>query len=927
MSGTTLAPNTPPASPADGTFDRAGMSKWRMTSWRSRGPVRTLLDLSGLLLLTLALGARVNAFTGFPEGNDVWGHLSKTRFVLDNWPDVSWNYEWYSGMPTFLGSYPPGYHMLVAAIATIGHVQATTAMNVAALAGILGVVIGVYGTVRGACGSRAAALVAGVALLGTPTLWAQAVTYGLYPRLLGLAAVALALSGATRVAVRGCRLTMIGTSVALAVALSMHPVVGMAGVALVAGMLLVGSWRAMPHRGAAVAAVAALTGGLSAYFYLPLMLLPRAQSPWTDQEDPLTAAMLIWAPRTQLAGLSPVLLPVAAAAVAVAVVRLRRPHVPLADKIALGTDITFLGRGSGASLPHRASPRVRDFADWRTRMVETGFSLRAMLVLSAGVPVVLGYGFVGYLAPRFPYYVNGLQPVDLLVYPAWLLACVVGIGLGLVLRRRPGWAHRRLRAPLVTAMAVLTIAGLLGTAASLPAGAQPNGSRQDRARAAGLPSDSPDHQYRLAVVDDPTSSFVNAVSRLPQTRGYQDHGNLQQDYQVWFEQALMGHHDQSSEVRHFLLDWNAVGTVMSDPASAPLAWERADPRLTEAPASRSPYATFSVPGAGPVISASRAPTVLVIGDQEHYDLVLRALAQADVDSRSLVPVQGPAVLADVTLTELVPFDAVLLYGGDLGPAGKAAAALHRYASRGGRVVVAGADRDGPARSLLRADRGLMPVSSLSRRTVRASWEWTASGDAALTDVDLDAFGPPSYAGSGLWDVEAGQLAKEGRPVLRSGGSLVTATRRLGRGSVTWEGFALPYHAADSGSAAEGRLLGNLLGATSTRPLPARVQFVNSERRTVVVGRRTRGVLVKEHLAPDWHATSAGHELTLRTAGPGMMWVQLPARHGRMRIVLDYRLGGVERAGLAVSAVALLVLMALIGAAAIGRRRRRSAPGR
>ena len=393
---------------------------------------------------------------------------------------------------------------------------------------------------------------------------------------------------------------------------------------------------------------------------------------------------------------------------------------------------------------------------------------------------------------------------------------------------------------------------------------------------------------------------------------------------MWLEEALKGEGDQSSEVRHFLLDWNAVSTVMSDPGAAPLDWERADSRLTEAPATGSPFATFSVSGSGPVISASRAPTVLVVGDQEHYDLVLRALAQADVGSGSLVPVQLYTGLSGVKTAELAPFDSVLLYGGDLGDAGTAAAALRRYASRGGQVVVADPDHDGPARSLLRADPGMMPISSLHRRTVSGSWDWHASGGGALTGVDLDAFGPPSFAGTGSWEVEAGRLAREGRPVLRSGGSLVTANRRLGRGGVTWEGFALPYHAADSRAAAEGRFLGNLLGAAPTPPVPAQVRFMDSERRTVVVGRRARGVLVKEHLAPDWHATSAGRELPLRAAGPGMMWVQLPAQHGRMRIVLDYRLGTVERAGFAVSGVALLVLLLLFGAAAIGRRPRASA---
>ncbi len=924
MAGTTLSTTAPVSSPRSGDPEgRGGLPSPQATArW---APVRTLLDLTGLLLLMLALGSRAQAFTGFPEGDDAWGHLAKTRFVLDSWPHISWNYQWFSGQPSF-GSQPPGYHLLVAAIAAVADMPVTTAMNLAAAAGVFGIVLGVYGTVRAVSGSRAAALLAGAALLGAPTLWAQAVTYGLYPRLLGLSAVALAVAGAARIAVRGGRFTMLGTSVALAAGLSMHPVVGMAGTVLVAGLLLVGSWWDVVHRAGAAAAMLVLTGGLSAYFYLPLVLLPRAQDPRTDQEDPLTPAMLVWDPGTDLVGLSPVLLPLAAAVVALAVAGLRRPRVPIEDKIALGTDVTFLATTAGASLPDGASPQVRALAAWRSRMAETGYPLRAVVVLAAGVPVVLAYGFVGYLVPRFPYSVNGLQPVDLLVYPAWLLACVLGVGLGLVLHRRRGWDHRRLRTPLLAALAVLALGGLVGTAAALPTGARDNGSRETALRAvSGLPDDTHGHQHRVAVNTDATSSVLNAVSTLPQTRGYRDHGNLQQDYQVWLETALTGDPAESDEVRHFLLDWNAVGTVLADPTAAPLDWARADPRLTEAPATASPFATFAVRDAGAVVSATRAPTVLVVGDQQHYDLVLRALAQADVGSDELVPLRGPEGLAGTTADDLAPFDTVLLYGGDLGDADDAATALRRYTALGGHVVVADSDTDGPTAQLLRADHGLLPVSSLSRRTVIGSWDWRSGGGPALTGVDTDAFGAPSYAGSGSWEVQAGELSPAGRAVLRSGRSVVTATRGLGRGSVTWEGFALPYHAADQRAAAEGRLLGNLLGATPTRPVRARARFVSSEHRTVVVGPRARGVLVKEHLAPDWHATTGGRELPIRSAGPGMMWVQLPEDHGRMRIVLDYRLGGVERAGLALSLTSLVVLLTLLAAAVVARPRRRVAP--
>ena len=50
---------------------------------------RTVLDLAGLALLVLWVGSRGSAFSGFPKGYDAWGHFSKTRFVIDNWPHIA----------------------------------------------------------------------------------------------------------------------------------------------------------------------------------------------------------------------------------------------------------------------------------------------------------------------------------------------------------------------------------------------------------------------------------------------------------------------------------------------------------------------------------------------------------------------------------------------------------------------------------------------------------------------------------------------------------------------------------------------------------------------------------------------------------------------------------------------------------------------
>jgi hypothetical protein len=121
-------------------WGRRSLDRWAV----SLRPVRTLLDLSLILGAVLLVGARAGAFSGFPKENDVWGHLSKTQFVLDNWPHISWNYEWYSGMPSFQGSYPPGYHVLVALVAQVGDRPVATAMARVALLGVLAIVIGVY---------------------------------------------------------------------------------------------------------------------------------------------------------------------------------------------------------------------------------------------------------------------------------------------------------------------------------------------------------------------------------------------------------------------------------------------------------------------------------------------------------------------------------------------------------------------------------------------------------------------------------------------------------------------------------------------------------------------------------------------------------------------------------------------------------------
>src|SRR5438270_67615 len=84
---------------------------------------------------------------------DLTRPLPKASFITRNPPHVAWNDEWYSGEPAF--SDYPGYHVLLALIASVGHTTLAAAMTLVAYVSMACVVVGLYATVRAATGGRA----------------------------------------------------------------------------------------------------------------------------------------------------------------------------------------------------------------------------------------------------------------------------------------------------------------------------------------------------------------------------------------------------------------------------------------------------------------------------------------------------------------------------------------------------------------------------------------------------------------------------------------------------------------------------------------------------------------------------------------------------------------------------------------------------
>src|ERR1700730_10774283 len=87
----------------------------------SRPVWQILACATGLFLLNAYICGRLFRLEFHQHWNSVEGlFISITRFVMQNWFDLTWVPLWLGGMP-FHHVYPPGIHVSAAALATLMH--------------------------------------------------------------------------------------------------------------------------------------------------------------------------------------------------------------------------------------------------------------------------------------------------------------------------------------------------------------------------------------------------------------------------------------------------------------------------------------------------------------------------------------------------------------------------------------------------------------------------------------------------------------------------------------------------------------------------------------------------------------------------------------------------------------------------------------
>lgn len=860
----------------------------------------TLLDLGFLAALTGWIGWYAHDFRGFPKGYDAWGHLATIHLVLANWPHFLWNYAWYGGFAAFPGSYPPLYTLIAAGVVAVSGISIAHAMLLVA-AGIYLVAIGsLYGFVRLIGTSRLAAVIAAALALAAPTLWAQSLMNGLYPRLTAMAFSDLATMLAAFYARKPSRFRMAAVALALAGAWCSHPVVAVIGTVQVMAVLIAVPRWPYEVRLKRAAVIAGIVMGLIAWFYVPYFLKSTVYYLANPQHllvagSPIPLSVLFKPGVVPLAALSAVLLPVTAA---------------------LGLTMAFLlWRPRWA---RRLPPQALEgtgFFERRKQIAIQASAGAALMVPAAGC---IAYGLFGYLVNAH-LYLKGIEPIDVLAYAVWPLAAACGVVLGGILRLK-GHAWRYL---LIGAVAVASVACLVLTVPILPRTNVDGHNPDQEALISLLPPQAAhgEQQYRVGGTIDPETDWINAFTTSPENRGYFSQGILHLNDQVWMEDTMASKTAPLGE-RRFILDWYAIRWFYAGPGSSYYGpYQNAPQDFSEIGSSSvgPPYRTYTYRQASPILAPVSAPTALVISSKYGYSLVLRSLAPADYGPRRVVPVEGHQDINDYSLAELSKFPVVVLYGFDASNVNAAARLLLSYEREGGTIV---ADEAGdiPLVNKLIAAGAPVPIRAANNVEVSNTWGLRGQGSPRLLKgLDLSKFGPPLYGSSSPWlTVEASELKSGSKVVLRSDGHPVIVEGRVGRGKFIWSGLNLPYHEAVFGDRTESRLWGRMLtdslAASRAAGTPGGTARIVSADKAIVSTTfgQASGVLFKEMDAPDWHASINGHSVAIYPAGMGMMYVPLPRRlSGRALVTFQYQLSAKELGSIGITVVTLFGLVIFV----------------
>jgi len=856
-----------------------------------------LFSLGVIIGFILYYGHTFGIWGGFPKGLDAYNHLTRIKYWLDFFPNITWQYHWASGM-LFYRTYGPFLHILAALMVKLFGVSPEGALGALGFLSIVLAGLGIFGYVRVATNNFLAAIAASFLALSSFRLWDSIAEAGVYPRFFAFSLLLVAfwltawliklISSSPAKPYWLLHLALMGVLLAVLLSHLLFAFFAWIGVGM---MIWLAGWSFQRRMLTGLRVFVPLLG-LGAFYYLPLLF----------------GALFGGSFEAQFGG-------------------------------------PFIGTMKGERTPSPLNS-LYDLNELGP-LILPAFLLALMAACWARPerkyllpPLIFAiyfglYAFGGYLnIPPKLHQFSGIDPYSTLAFMVPFFAITVGVVLGKL------WSKGRAGQILMVAVSVIIIAAGLGlvpaTRAKLAGDGELHTRIQDTSRP-GAPEevskelfvfdDKADRQHRFATDQAGQAIWFNYVYQIPQERDYYSFGVLFPDWRAWFEQSVWNAEQFSLEEAKMALDWSAVKwfAVEGHPTDDGTLRYLRDPDF-ELVAHSNLLHQFKLVSPTPILQATNTETVLVIGAPISYDIFLRTLGLFNYNSQKAIPLLGKQFVDSYSLEDLQHFDSLFLYNYQYRSKEKAFALLSNYVREGGTIfweTHGSPDEEGelpePA-----------PASWVERGTLDESWELDPES-AIGQDIDVEDFNEASYNG-GAWAISAAKkddLRNWTRPILEQNDQVILAGGEYGKGRIIWSGFNFPYHISyREKNLEEAKLFHQafewLFGEEATSSPSYQAEFVNPEKRVVTQHSGAKGVLFKESYSPQWRASfvteEGNHSLPIYQAGPGMMYVPLDGKSPGM-VIFEYKLVWFEIGGWIITFLSGLALLsyALVAASRNCRR--------
>ena len=840
-----------------------------------------LLPLGAIVGFVFFYGHTFGVWGGFPKGVDAYHHLTRTKYWLDFFPNVNWQYHWANGM-LFYRTYAPFVHIQGALMATFFGVSPEGTLGAFGFLSFVLVGIGIFGYVKVATNNYLAALAAFILALSSFRLWDPIIGGGVYPRFFAFSLLVVAfwltawlIKLISESPDRPYRLLHLALMAVLFTALLSHllfAVFAWVGVGL---MIWFGGWS-FERRIATGLRVFVPLIGLGAFYILPVVFGALFGGPFSGSLS-ASSEEAVPAPLTELyrlPGLGPLLIPA----------------------FLLALMAAWWGK-----------PERRYF------LVPFMFAIYFTL-----------YAFGGYLhIPPELYQFRGISPYVTLSYMVPFMAIIVGMVLGKL------WGKGRAGRVIMVAFCIMLIGG--GASLAYPTRAELvgdghlefrvyDGTRSNFAEAVSQKllvfDDAADFQHRFAPSHANEAVWFNYVYQIPMERDYYAQGVPYPDWRAWFEQSvwnpeLFSLNEAKMALDWFAVKWFAVPRVPPTPEATSLQYLR-DPGF-EIAANNELLYQFKLVSPTPILQATNTDTVLVIGAPVSHGIFIRNLSLLNFNSQKAIPLAGKEFVDSYSLEELERFDVLFLYNYQYRDKEKAFELLSSYVRGGGNLFW---ETHGSPDEV-----GDLPAPATVSRTGKGSLDetWVLDPESAIGQgVNVDDFNAASYDG-GPWGISAAKrddLRGWARPILEQEGQVLLAGGEYGQGRVVWSGFNFPYHMSyGRKNVQEAKLFQQALQwlfGDESRVAPSyQAEFINPEKREVTLDSGANGVLFKESYFPEWQAsfvTEDGKQsLPIYQAGPGMMYVPLDG-DSPGTVTFDYKWAWYETAGWIITFLSILAIL-------------------